>query len=489
MEQRDALFVINQNIILSEIVELCRKEFIQSALLVTTHRIFPTEENSFIKIANNIKILAFSDLLSESDMCRCDEIATNRLLIEKNSCCNSNYNHQFMSTCINEKNRILYERLLSNYKFNKIFYIPGLGISESFWKKKGAVLHAPKQHLIITNNRKNNVLKILMPLFNRAKMAISFIKPKTKFLIQSEGKTFVFLSSINRLRIRPETSAHKIKKRYCRFDKENIYCMTMHGYDGILANKVGGVLVFVDGYLPSNYSRSYVDCYGSNDIFVVRTMFDDRWLTAHGKKTMKPPDFIEQEVFAPCMITSANHVLIALNHAGDWSALINRSDTDELVIAASEMARKLPKIEFRIRIHPTMNQPEHEGLYSSIRIEQFVRSVNIPNLDISTHSLPDDLEWADIFLSEYSQVLLDSLRNGKFGIAVNLTKRRSFMQDYADLGFFYANSINDAIDVIHYIVNMTYKSTTEQNIAVNNYNLLLRRWLELKNTSNDPIIL
>jgi hypothetical protein len=252
--------------------------------------------------------------------------------------------------------------------------------------------------------------------------------------------------------------------------------MTIHDYDLATAEALGGVLVFVDGYHPSNYPRSYLDSYG-DDIFVVRTMFDESWFKTSGKRTIKPPAFLEREHFASCVITRATRVLVALTHAGDWTALINRSDTDDLVTATVNMAHKLPQLSFRIRMHPTMSHPAHEGVHSSERIKELVRSANLANLHTSTLDLSEDLAWCEICLSEYSQVLLDALRMGKLGVSVNLTRRRSFMQDYSDLGFFHACSFEEALALLRRIVEDPRGASSKQNRAVVRYNALFVNWL------------
>jgi len=193
---------------------------------------------------------------------------------------------------------------------------------------------------------------------------------------------------------------------------------------------------------------------------------------------MKPPKFLEREYFAPCSVGSAGRVLVALNHAGDWTAVINRSDTDDLVVVAVELARRSPDVVFRVRLHPTMNHPAHEGVRSSHRMTEFVRGVNLANLHVSTQPLDEDLRWCDLCLSEYSQVLLDALRSGKLGLSLNVTKRRSFMQDYTDVGFFHAENLDDASCMLQRMVADPIGAACLQNKAVERYNGLLADWLE-----------
>jgi len=125
-----------------------------------------------------------------------------------------------------------------------------------------------------------------------------------------------------------------------------------------------------------------------------------------------------------------------------------------------------------------MNHPAHEGVNSAERIRKYVSSANLANLHISTFELSEDLAWCDVCLSEYSQVLLDALRSGKIGVAVNLTRRRSFMQDYVDLGFFYASSLEETWVLLNRIAGAPADASSEQNRAVDRYNVLFLDWLE-----------
>jgi hypothetical protein len=167
-------------------------------------------------------------------------------------------------------------------------------------------------------------------------------------------------------------------------------------------------------------------------------------------------------------------IVLVLNHAGDWSALINRSDTDLLVKTFSEIAADFHNLQFKIRPHPTMATPEHEGIRSVHRIKDYITWKGIKNLSVSDSSLQNDLRNGDIFVSEYSQVLIDVFRYGKLGIIANLTGRRSFMRDYERLGFLSANSKEMLKTTIRTAVNDPMGFKKLQNEAATRYNALLK---------------
>jgi hypothetical protein len=475
-ERYDALFVINQDQSPDSLVTLCKQNRFQSLVFLTTHHLFPFEKQVLKKVSADVKILTFSDLLTENDMCTCDEIATQILQAEEGERV-KDYANRFYSLSRKEKNRIVQEKILELYQFSNIYYLPGLGIDEIIWSNFGRSLKIPGSPVFKVSQK-------IFSLGNRIYSKVTRINEKREIsLIQNDGKTYVFLSQLKRLRIISNIKVQTVIKKNSEFEKfqhipdnETIFCTTIHDYGSNRQNLSGKLLVFQDGYIPSNYPRSYIDMF-TDSSFVVRTMYDEMWFKTYSKKTIKPPAFIEREFFISCSPVPKKHILIPLNHAGDWTSLINRSDTDLLVAAIQKIAQKFPQFHFRIRTHPTMNHPAHEGIHSSLRIEQFVRSAHLDNLTTSDQSLNEDIAWADVCLSEYSQVLLDALRMGKIGMSVNLTRRRSFMQDYTDIGFFHATNIEEAITILQEIMDDVENVCARQNRAVIHYNKLLADWL------------
>jgi hypothetical protein len=207
-------------------------------------------------------------------------------------------------------------------------------------------------------------------------------------------------------------------------------------------------------------------------------MYDDIWFRKHGRKTIKPYSFLKKEYFKKSEINnkSIKTIVLLLNHAGDWTALINRSDTDILVQAFADTASKLKDHRFVIRPHPTMVHPLHEGKNSLERIRKFVNNRNLDNLSISNRSLQDDIAAGDIFISEYSQTLLDIFKAGKLGIIANLTNRRSFMEDYEKLGFLAINTTENIGKLIFRITENPMEFMKVQNNAAMKYNEELNKF-------------
>jgi hypothetical protein len=168
--------------------------------------------------------------------------------------------------------------------------------------------------------------------------------------------------------------------------------------------------------------------------------------------------------------TEIRNVLLMLNHAGDWTALINRSDTDVLIEAFVTLAQQFRKLKFTIRVHPTMIHPAHEGAGSIDRIHRYLSDLGMENLEVSRNTLEDDLKDNDLIISEYSNAFIDALKQGTLGIIANLTNRRSFMLDYERLGFMNAESRSGLTALLERLQDSPADLVAAQNEAARKYN-------------------
>jgi hypothetical protein len=92
------------------------------------------------------------------------------------------------------------------------------------------------------------------------------------------------------------------------------------------------------------------------------------------------------------------------------------------------------------------------------------------------NSLDVDLEEGDIFVSEYSNVLIEAWKRGKIGLSANLTGRRSFMQSYNDLGF---PSVESAQALVNCVSEAAHEPAFRDRLqcAFDRYNSLLNEFL------------
>ena len=484
-EMMDALFVIHQDADLKKIGHIIHKKGYRQVYVLTTHHPLGKEREIVLSLAPRVHTQPFADLLTDGVMAHCDQKATNELLSRlSDRRIQRTYMGHFINRSLWHKNAAVWKKLKEFSRFQSIYYSPELGVHSRFWAELGGTrLETP-----LAGFRRR-------ALFVYGRKIRNILKKRSIHTICRNGKCYVFVSPVGRLKFfhDAEPLATPISRidwilfafsgiRGKRLLTGKIKKITPQGHQPVLSTTIHAHLhelsetefplhIFVDGYHPSNYPRSYVDMY-ADCRFVVRDMFGEAWFRKHGKKTLKPPPFIAPALMNPITnsIRSVKQVLLALNHAGDWTALINRSDTDLLLDAFSQLARTFPSLHFTVRPHPTMATWEHEGLNSLNRIKTFIREIAILNLTVSQNPLSTDLEKADLVISEYSQVLIDALQMGKLGLSVNLTGRRSFMYDYETFGFPVVNSKKELTAWVEDLTRNTIPAFRRQNQAVQKYN-------------------
>lgn len=487
----DAVFVINQDTDIYRLHLMVKKRGFRRILFLTTHYLFDTERDHFAHLFFVPDIVSFAELLSDVEMFSCDERASSELNSRKKlPSAQRSYNENFMRLTLRYKNELVVQKINALCQFTQGFVSPGLGIAPDVWLETGYQLLTPIHDCSH---------RFISYCANITHHIIWFFKSHDLNLVRHGNELFIFLGSVRRLNlvVAPVVTSYSPWKLlyYGCFSRKSIINklvnmtrhndervtlgVTIHNYAYWMSELAHPIQIYVDGYHPSNYSRSYIDSYPVGE-FVVRTMFDAKWFEQYGKEIVKSKPFLETEYFkhVAMPVSPVKTICLLLNHAGDWSALINRSDTDILIQQFVNAARELPHLNFIIRPHPTMIHPSHEGKYSRLRIERFVLQTGLPNLSISHSSLDDDLKNSDLFVAEYSQTLLDVFKAGKIGLIANVTQRRSFMTDFENLGFSRLPKSQTLADTIDNITNNTIQCCTNQNVAVDKYNKLLDEFIQ-----------
>ena len=167
---------------------------------------------------------------------------------------------------------------------------------------------------------------------------------------------------------------------------------------------------------------------------------------------------------------TVRNVCLTLNHAGNWSSLISRADTDGLIIEFVQMSKKYEEINFIVRLHPNSNSLKGEGLGWTQRIQKIIRLNNLSNLELSNRTLEEDWAKADLFISEYSLSAVEALRLGKYVMFINLTKRRSFVRDLTEIGFLEVKSVDEFNELLNRIIKFPKKYYVDLSKAIANYN-------------------
>jgi len=463
-ERVDALFIVHQDILPGRISSLVEEKRFKTLIVVSSHAPFPDEFETFRKAASPTQVwwTPMSRLLTDSEMERCDERAVSELGREGRRMDVG----PFLRRSRYLRNEAACRNLAGKVGWSHCFSANGLGIVPEAWtdsvsfglpiplKKKDGLRgwawladwfkHPP------ASRRKTWLSRFAYRVFHRpGSHGIE--------IVEDGRECFVFLDgATRRLRFRQGVRLHRWEgagRRFstesdtmvlCRLAKKALWTFrdqnarvasTVHGFAPWMLEQFPEVRVFVDGLHPPNYPVSYGAAYRGATI-VSREDCDRSWFEKCGCKVLPPATILapEHPYGNPRIVPPFRTVCLMLNHAGDWSALIDRSDTDLAVMEFASTAERLPGLKFRIRAHPTMTLPEHEGTNSYIRLQDYVGKSGLKNLEFSQGTLDEDISWCDICVSEYSNVLVDCLKNDMMCIALNPTNRRNFLEHLAPLG-------------------------------------------------------
>jgi hypothetical protein len=497
----DALFVLNQDASLPAVASLSGRNHYRTVVVLTTHEPFADEAARLRELAADVGILTVADLLDDQEMAACDEQATRECTARVGErAVRMRYSGSFMRRSLALKNERAYRNLTQRFRPAAIHFSDGLGIDGPSWEAVGGAPVASSAAVAPAGGLVARARRLIATTRAGVRSAPSI----SVLSAPSDSRAFIFVGTTRRLRLvegcraAPVTDrwlssmwpvASRAPQLYARVferavrrttqQREWALCTTIHEYRpalSILAGTLGReLLIFVDGYHPSNYPRSYLDMFLSGT-FVSSSVISSRWFERHGRRVRPPFVFQQSERFAPCTTTTVEALVLVMNHAGDWTALINRSDSDRLIGAYAELAKQFPRLQLILRLHPTMAHPAHEGVHSVERISRHIESLRLPNLALSRASLDEDLARGHLFLSEYSQVLIDVWRSGKLGLAVNLTRRRSFMADYEQLGFAGVSGFDQLREIVAALPDRIAHVVARQNEAANSLNRLQDEW-------------
>lgn len=465
----DVLFILNRTSPAQLVAQLAKRVHAQRVLILSSHRYFKAERAELARHlgAEDVRYLSFADLLDDATLAGVDEETSVELSSAKGA---ADYVDRYQRAMIARKNRLLAEVISCDNTWSHAWCDHGLGLCPEAWAERGArsLRHRPRRWI-----RPLAALRRLArdwPALRRLRTS-----PTVKVFEDTPTRgSYAFLVSTRRIALAASAKSTDMTLRDALALPPPVFVATTIHDHPRTAHRLGlSVRVFSDGLLPSNYPRSYLDAYG-DATFVTNDPFAERWFRACGRSCAPAPSFLATRPFVwPISPRPLRRVLVLLNHAGDWCALINRSDTDTLVEAVVELAALHPDIHFNIRPHPSMDHTSHEGIGARDRLQTVITDAHLSNLSFSRAGLDEDLRTTDLALSEYSATLLEVWRAGQLGLVVNLTGRRSFMQDYEELGFVAAHGR----EVLHRFFEHADQNVVDlakrQTDAAQRYNALL----------------
>lgn len=230
---------------------------------------------------------------------------------------------------------------------------------------------------------------------------------------------------------------------------------TLHAFapPQALAARILGLptIVVQDGYLPINYPLAVYGVYRGAR-FVWWSEASRQWGARLGLEGVvcSPQFAAPAQPFSSTAATGTPvRVLALLNHGGEWTSLIFRTDIDHFVAGIVAAARLRPEVAFRIRTHPTAVLDVHDGRNALERLKRFVAESGVTNVSFSTGQLEADIDWATFALSEYSLTLLEFAMRNCGGIATfNPTGRRNFFEEFTARGVPHATDVTELVALI-----------------------------------------
>lgn len=445
-------------------------------LVCSTHLLFEREKLSLTEAARRGTVFKTQDeYFTDSELWEIDRYAL-QVAQQKKPVAGSGGFAYFRDEMLEYKSALLLKKLQNEYTSLQLYVVNNLGVPASWWVKQGATEVVTK---VEKRKRKLriNFTTLMKRFYNKWRETSNWIE------ICFCSQNVVLLSSATRI-ITKINAPHKPLSRWQQiviliskfrvfpYTSSFVAACTIHDYKELNYPN----FVLQDGHYPSNYSAGHLWEYQRKNVFIPSNPFAEQWFISCGLKSMKISGF-NDPLMKPTALSNSliKNVLFAMGHAGDWSALISRSNTCRLILAVKDLANSNQELCIKVRFHPTMTNPEHDGIGSFIRLKEEIDSWGLSHVSVSFGNLQADLDWADVVISEYSQVMIDAWVVGKLGIILNLTGRRSFMKDYENLGFINVNSITDLINKLRLD---PYQLVFVHNQAVNNYNLIIKNWSE-----------
>jgi hypothetical protein len=431
----DALFVVHRCTSFGAVARRCRRRGYRRALILSTHHCFAPERARLQAdcAATQLDFIDGADLFDDADLAAIDEATTGRLRATPPA--QGRYVSRYEQAMLALRNGAALSRLRAAGFRGAIHADDGLGVSVGVWLEAGA--HGMGHGTALVRNGRACLRDLRDWLWHRRARSFPVCT-----LVFDGADRYLFVGALRRLRFATGVTQTALPpaadRRRCG---AQFAAVSMHEYSPAVHSFHLPVRIVVDCYLPSNYPRTYVDHFGAAT-FVCPDPFGAAWLRRHGRDVVPAATLLERGEFAPAAVPPAvRTIVMLLNHAGDWTALIHRSDTDRLVEGLAAVATSRPDLRFVLRSHPGMDHRRHEGPQAQARLARYLESLRLPNLELSRAALTEDWARGDLFVSEYSATLIDAWRRGKLGLAVNLAQRRSFMDDFAQLGFPVASSI------------------------------------------------
>lgn len=491
----DNIVVISQNVKLESLEKIkVHLEGETEVTILSTQFLFENERELIDEILGfRCLYLTFADLLSDKEREECDKDAFNPQIQGQNV-------FAYYDDIKVLKNQRIVNNLLKEKTYNKkIIVCDDLGIYKPAWEEKGFITVLCEYYHIPTVKSTNGVLKVfrsiakffLLPLWKINK----FYKTQI-WAAYKDGTKYLFYGSLNRIGYRIDLEFKKASKvENIKYILNNwgiirknatIRLSSFHeGYHRINDKEKLNVKLIQDGYLPPNYSSNYLYFYGKHTEFYTWDKIGCNTFIYHHLPYKIMP--IRKKLYLPEPVypQKVKKVLCVASGAGDWTAVKNRSDEDQMIWAFGKIAKMFPDVEFVYRCHPVWIHPLHQGVNSINRAADYISWLNLPNFRLSGNipnaiqngnfcvsykrsSFEEDLDGVDIVFGEHSIAMIDAAFKNVLFSSCNVTGHRNFFEDITKIGFPHCESVEEISDLLKRLNTPEFKASYE--MAIKGYN-------------------
>ena len=509
MSNKENIIVINQHVKLESLGKFNTLISSKSnVIIVSTQLLFENEREKIdYLLGRKCSFLNFADLMSDAEAEKCD---VDSFSFEQNSVMD------YYESIKIYKNKLIISKLSQLYPLYKGYITcDGLGIHLNTWLSVGyekincEYYYYPSQevnaHVPVENDQKPDIRSLLrkvskiMP-FSLVFYPLHFLKRKYRmiasiqmYVAKENGNIYWFLGSMNRIAYRLNLKfkeANFIDKILFFFkskgwyNESHIICLsTLHEANNRFSDRPDmNVKLMQDGYLPPNYSSKYLLFFGKYVEFWTWDVEGLRTFHYHQLPCRVIPIRKKLYLPEPNYPIRLKKVLCAASGDGDWTAIKNRSDEDNLVVVFAQLAKAFPDVDFVFRCHPVWVYPVHQGVNSINRVVDYYDSLHLSNLSVSSNipqgnssclsfkrsSYENDLQDVDLVLGEHSIAMVDAGFKKKIFCSVNVTGHRDFYLGMTEMGFPHCEKLQELIALLRNISSNEFKDAYHK--AVLKYN-------------------
>ena len=507
-----ALLVFSLASSLQRVVDVLRGLNIGKVVLLSTCNLFEMEREQLDQATDKDLIFHnFSDFISYEEMMRCDMDA-DRIIYKRHGERRFDLLLEYYNEIRSLKNSIILDNVRKMYSVSEVLVLDGeLGICRETWGNKG------RDDVSTGSN-------VSRPSI------LARLKSKKSSILEYEGESYLFLGDNRQVRqflsdqvaICGHSRCISISIHVLLYAINRVTCSKIP-LSGLLASpakcvfrvlflsRIKGIVTTIheygmaaavaapvfgldliclqDGFLPANYTSSYIKYFGGVDFYYVFDCISRAFFKKFGLPSQRSGMFIDPALpLLPEVPLAVRRVLVVASGSGEWTAFKNRSDEDMMFEAFVEVARRMPSIEFVYRPHPLWVHPAHQGCRSIQRLFEICKNLGLRNLFISQNegndsdmycrdlrqylrfaSIDDEIDQCDFVFGDHSQVMINACRMGKVFASVNFTARMSFFDSFNVLGFHHCRTVEEIVGLLD-AVSESVGPVEVHNVAVERYN-------------------